>query len=480
MFKGITRRWVFSTMLLIVLIIILIVTGLIYGTAYLFNSEVEKTLTAAGSELTSVFENYETDNSSSFSSGASSYIENFRHKEQMEVMAVNSSGRIILTSTGFSYDENEDVKDFETAKNNGKGYTFRNTNTTSGEPVTSYIRVITNHNGSVVGAVRYVVSTTNVNNRIVIITAIIIFAGLAVLFIVIFSSSYFIRSIVTPVRELSETANKIAHGDFSTKIEKRYNDEIGDLCDAITDMAKDLEATEQMKNDFISRVSHELRTPLTAIKGWAETMQISGRKKLDRRTFDKGMDVIIKESGRLTGIVEELLDFSRIQTGRMVLINEKLDILAELDEVIYMLKDRAVNENKHLIYDEPVEIFPPVYGDRNRLKQVFINVIDNALKYTPEDGVVAIEIKYDKKTDADNIIITITDTGCGIPAEDLPKVKEKFYKANQKVNGSGIGLAVADEIVQLHKGKLDIESGVGVGTTVTITLPILSESKESK
>lgn len=480
MFKGITRRWVFSTMLLIVLIIILIVTGLIYGTAYLFNSEVEKTLTAAGSELTSVFENYETDNSSSFSSGASSYIENFRHKEQMEVMAVNSSGRIILTSTGFSYDENEDVKDFETAKNNGKGYTFRNTNTTSGESVTSYIRIITNHNGSAVGAVRYVVSTTNVNNRIVIITAIIIFAGLAVLFIVIFSSSYFIRSIVTPVRELSETANKIAHGDFSTKIEKRYNDEIGDLCDAITDMAKDLEATEQMKNDFISRVSHELRTPLTAIKGWAETMQISGRKKLDRRTFDKGMDVIIKESGRLTGIVEELLDFSRIQTGRMVLINEKLDILAELDEVIYMLKDRAVNENKHLIYDEPVEIFPPVYGDRNRLKQVFINVIDNALKYTPEDGVVAIEIKYDKKTDADNIIITITDTGCGIPAEDLPKVKEKFYKANQKVNGSGIGLAVADEIVQLHKGKLDIESGVGVGTTVTITLPILSEGKESK
>ncbi len=480
MFKGITRRWVFSTMLLIVLIIILIVTGLIYGTAYLFNSEVERTLTTAGTELTSVFENYETDNSSSFSSGASSYIENFRHKEQMEVMAVNSSGRIVLTSTGFSYDENEDVKDFEAAKNNGKGYTFRNTNTASGEPVTSYIRIITNHNGSAVGAVRYVVSTANVNNRIVIITAIIIFAGLAVLFIVIFSSSYFIRSIVTPVRELSETANKIAHGDFSTKIEKRYNDEIGDLCDAITDMAKDLEATEQMKNDFISRVSHELRTPLTAIKGWAETMQISGRKKLDRRTFDKGMDVIIKESGRLTGIVEELLDFSRIQTGRMVLINEKLDILAELDEVIYMLKDRAVNENKHLIYDEPVEIFPPVYGDRNRLKQVFINVIDNALKYTPEDGVVAIEIKYDKKTDADNIIITITDTGCGIPAEDLPKVKEKFYKANQKVNGSGIGLAVADEIVQLHKGKLDIESGVGVGTTVTITLPILSENKESK
>lgn len=476
MFKGITRRWVLSTMLLIVLIIILIVTGLIYGTAYLFNNEVERTLTSAGEELTTVFENYEADNSTAFSSEASSYVENFRHKEQMEVMVVNSTGRIILTSTGFSYDENEDVNDFEIAKNSSDGCAFQSGSTVSGEQVTSFIRVINNHNGNVVGAVRYVVSTSEVTNRVILISALIIFAGLIILFLVIFSGSYFVRSIVTPVRELSETANKIAHGDFSTKLEKKYNDEIGDLYDAITDMAKDLEATEQMKNDFISRVSHELRTPLTAIKGWAETMQLSGRKKLDRRTFDKGMGVIIKESGRLTGIVEELLDFSRIQTGRMVLINEKLDILAELDEVIYMLKDRAVNEGKHLIYDEPVEMFPPVYGDRNRLKQVFINVIDNALKYTPEDGVVAIEIKYDKKTDADNIIITITDTGCGIPAEDLPKVKEKFYKANQKVNGSGIGLAVADEIMQLHKGSLDIESGVGVGTTVTITLPILNEN----
>jgi signal transduction histidine kinase len=303
-------------------------------------------------------------------------------------------------------------------------------------------------------------------------------SSLLILFLIIMPGSYFIRSIVAPVRELSETARKIARGDFSTKLEKHYNDEIGDLSDAINDMAKDLENTDQMKNDFISRVSHELRTPLTAIKGWAETMQLSGRRKLDRRTFDKGMDVIIKESARLTGIVEELLDFSRIQTGRMVLLNEKLDILAELDEVVYMLRDRAVSEGKHLLYDEPVEVFPAVYGDRNRLKQVFINIIDNALKYTPEGGVVAIEVKYKKEEDPDNIIITITDTGCGISAEDLPKVKEKFYKANQKVNGSGIGLAVADEIMNLHKGRLDIESGVGVGTTVTLTIPILRDSQK--
>ncbi len=475
MFKGITRRWILSTMLVTFLIVILIATGIIYTTVYLFNNEVERDLTSVSDQLNSIFENYKTDNSTSFTSGAQDYIENFRYKEKMEVMAINSSGRIILTSTGFSYDDNENLPDFEAAKSSKDGSAFWRGTIGSGESVMSLTRVITNSNGTAIGAIRYLVSIAEVNNRIMIISIIIIASSLFILFLIVMSSSYFIRSIVTPVKELSDTARKIARGDFSTKLEKHYNDEIGELCDAITDMSKDLENTEQMKNDFISRVSHELRTPLTAIKGWAETMQISGRRKLDRKTFDKGMDVIIKESGRLTGIVEELLDFSRIQTGRMVLLNEKLDILAELDEVIYMLRDRAVNEGKHLLYDEPVEVFPPVYGDRNRLKQVFINVIDNALKYTPEGGVVAIEVKYNSQENPDNIIITITDTGCGISADDLPKVKEKFYKANQKVNGSGIGLAVADEIMLLHKGTLEIESGVGVGTTVTLTLPVLRE-----
>ncbi len=475
MFKGITGRWFLSTMLVIILIVSMIVTGLIFAVTYLFNTEVERSLSSVSNELTAVFDGYTADNSTAFAQEAHDYVENFSHKEQMEVMVLNSTGRIILTSSGFSFDEGEEMPDFNSACESDNKSAFWSGQLGSGENVTALSKVISNKNGNVIGAVRYLVSTDGVINREILLCAIIILIGLAILGLVVLTGSYFIRSIVTPVRQLSETADKIAHGDFSTKIEKRYNDEIGELCDSFTEMAKDLEATEQMKNDFISRVSHELRTPLTAIKGWAETMQISGKRKLDRRTFDKGMGVIIKESGRLTGIVEELLDFSRIQTGRMVLLNEKLDILAELDEVIYMLKDRAVNEGKHLIYDEPEAVYPPVFGDRNRLKQVFINIIDNALKYTPSDGVVAIEVKYNEHTDPDNILIIVTDTGCGISPEDLPKVKEKFYKANQKVNGSGIGLAVADEIMQLHKGTLDIESGVGVGTTVTLKLPVMKE-----
>lgn len=478
MFKGITKRWMLNTLSVILTIIISIVVCLIFLVTYLFQSSVEQSLSNTSSELSLVFSGYTSDSSTSFASSARDYVENFKKKEQMEVMVINSTGRVVMTSTGFIPSDDTTLTDFDQAKESADGFVFWNGKLSSGESAMSVTRIISNDSGTVVGAIRYIVSMDPVNSRIMLVSGLIIALGLVVISLVIISGLTFIRSIVKPIRNLSLIAAQIAHGDFSAseKIEHKYDDEIGDLCDAVSDMAKDLQTTEQMKNDFISRVSHELRTPLTAIKGWAETMQLSERGKLDRKTFDKGMGVIIKESTRLTSIVEELLDFSRIQSGRMVLMNEKLDILAEFDETVYMLKERAVKEGKHLLYDEPEAVYPPVYGDRNRLKQVFLNVIDNALKYTPKGGVVAAQVIY-SKDEPDVIKIVITDTGCGISAEDLPKVKEKFYKANQTVRGSGIGLAVADEIMNLHNGSLEIESGEGVGTTVTLTFPVYKEGE---
>ncbi len=479
MFRGITKRWMLNTLSVILTIIISIVICLILVVTYLFRSGVEQSLTATSSELSLVFSGYTSDSSTSFTSSARDYVENFDKKEQMEVMVINSTGRVVMSSMGFIPADNTNLPDFEAAKSSSEGYAFWSGKLSSGESAMSETVVITNDKGTVVGAIRYIVSMEPVQNRILLISGIIICLGIGIIALVIISGLLFIRSIVKPIRRLSVTASQIAQGDFSAseKIDHKYDDEIGDLCDAISDMAKDLQTTEQMKNDFISRVSHELRTPLTAIKGWAETMQLSERGKLDRKTFDRGMGVIIKESSRLTSIVEELLDFSRIQSGRMVLMSEKLDILAEFDETVYMLKERAVSEGKHLLYDEPEAVYPPVYGDRNRLKQVFINILDNALKYTPAGGVVAAQVIY-SKDEPDVIKIVITDSGCGISAEDLPKVKEKFFKANQTVGGSGIGLAVADEIMNLHNGSLDIESGEGVGTTVTLTFPVYKEGGE--
>ena len=480
MFHGITKRWMLNTLSVIFTIIVLIVVSLIFVVTYVFQNTVEQSLVSAANELSLVFSGYESNSSSEFTSAARDYVENFDQKEKMGVMVINGTGRVVMTSTGFLPNSSEKPADFEEAKNSPDGSALWSGKLDSGESAMSETRVITTPNGAVVGAIRYIVSMEPINSRILIADIIIVAIGAIMLTLVVISGLLFIRSIVKPIRRLSETAAQIAQGDFSASenIEHKYDDEIGDLCDAISDMAKDLQTTEQMKNDFISRVSHELRTPLTAIKGWAETMQLSERGTLDRRTFDRGMNVIIKESTRLTGIVEELLDFGRIQSGRMVLVNEKIDIIAEFDETVYMLKERAVEEGKHLLYDEVEAIYPPVYGDRNRLRQVFLNILDNALKYTPKGGVVAAQVLY-SKDDPDVIRIVVTDSGCGISPEDLPHVKEKFYKANQKVGGSGIGLAVADEIMNLHHGSLDIESGEGVGTTVTLTFPVYKEGQET-
>ena len=481
MVRGITKRWMLNTLSVISTIIVLIVVSLILIVTYVFQNSVETQLNAACNELSLVFSGYTSDSYNDFTSAARDYVENFDQKEKMGVMVINPAGRVVITSTGFVPSETEKMPDFEDAKKKKDGYAFWSGTLSSGEPAMSETRVITNENGAIVGAIRYIVSMEPINSRILLADTAIILIGVIMLTLVVISGLLFIRSIVKPIRRLSETAAQIAQGDFSAseKIEHKYDDEIGDLCKAVSNMAKDLQTTEQMKNDFISRVSHELRTPLTAIKGWAETMQLSERGTLDRRTFDRGMSVIIKESARLTGIVEELLDFGRIQSGRMVLINEKIDIIAEFDETVYMLKDRAAEEGIHLLYDEDDTVYyPPVYGDRNRLRQVFLNVLDNALKYTPKGGVVAAQVIY-TKDDPEVIKIVVTDSGCGISAEDLPRVKEKFYKANQKVGGSGIGLAVADEIMNLHHGSLNIESGEGVGTTVTLTLPVYKEGAEN-
>ncbi len=465
--KGITKRWVLNTfaVILIILCILIIAFALIVQNFYY--SGIRQTLSGRASELVNIFSDY----NNSFIDTAREYVENFPDKEMMELMVINEDGKAVINSTGFSPDNSEAMTDYEIALGSPEHYGDWHGEISSGENVMALTRVITDSSQKPVGAIRYVVSLEEADRKIFIAISAVCLVGILIMFFIFISSTYFLSSIVRPVREIGETAKKIAQGDFNARIDKFYDDEIGDLCDTINYMAGELGTADKMKNDFISSVSHELRTPLTAIKGWAETMQLDGFQ--DKPTLEKGIGIIIKETERLGGIVEEVLDFSRIQQDRMVLIMDRVDLIAELDESIYMLKERASRENKHIIYEAP-EMLPIIIGDRNRLRQVFMNIIDNALKYSSSDGVVNINADHV----GDDIIITVADNGCGISAEDLPKVKQKFYKANQTVRGSGIGLAVADEIIRLHSGTLDIDSTEGEGTTVTITIPVIKEQPE--
>ena len=227
---------------------------------------------------------------------------------------------------------------------------------------------------------------------------------------------------------------------------------------------------ERLKNEFISSISHELRTPLTAIKGWSETLRQGALT--DTALTAQGLDVISNEAERLSGIVEELLDFSRMQSGHMVMKFDRMDLSAELEEVAFLFRDRAVREQVELHYIPLEQPLPPVLGDRDRLRQVFINVLDNAIKYSSDNGLIRMEAA----DMGSHVQVVISDNGIGIAKEDLANVKTKFFRANKTRPGSGIGLALADEIVRRHNGRLDIDSELGVGTTVTITLPVAPET----
>ena len=463
--KSISRRWFVNTIGVVFVILVGFVVTLSVMVQNSTYNGMELALTGRMDELLNWLSGssggYKT---SEFAAITRDYIEkSFQDKSKMEIMALSKDGQVFITSTGFEPDRQQPMPDYQMAlmseDNSGKWVGELNT----GEKVMAVTRVVRSENGGLIGSIRYMVSLERADQQTMLVIVVLAVAALFIMLLLTLSGVYFIRSILVPVRQVSQSARQIAQGDFEVRIQKARSDEIGQLCDAINDMAGELGAAERMKNEFISSVSHELRTPLTAIKGWAETL----RDGADPATEEKGMSVIIRESERLSGLVEELLDFSRLQNGQMQLLSERMDILAELDEAVYLFTERARTEGKELIYEENISL-APVYGDRNRLRQVFVNIIDNALKYTQPGGSVTVT----SQLDLDQVRVIISDTGCGIPAEHLSNVKKKFYKANQLVRGSGIGLAVADEIVAMHKGALDLESQEGVGTTVTITIPL--------
>ena len=461
--KGIARRWFVNTIGIVFVILVIFIASLSITVQSSVYSGIETSITGRVDELLNWLSvssgGYVT---SEFNAITRDYIENyFQDKDKMEIMALSRTGQVLITSTGFEPDQ-QPMPDYDLAlqSEDGTGNWIGQLNT--GEKVMAITRAVRDENGALVGSIRYVVSLERADQQMAFVVIILVLAGLFILLLLTFSGVYFIRSILVPVKRISASAKQIAQGDFDVRVEKSKDDELGQLCDAVNDMAGELGAAERMKNDFISSVSHELRTPLTAIKGWAETLRLGA----DQETAEKGMTVIIRESARLSGLVEELLDFSRLQSGRMRLSAARLDILAELDEAVYLFTDRARTERKELTYEENTSL-SPVYGDRDRLRQVFVNIIDNALKYTQAGGVITVS----SREAMGYVEVTVSDTGCGIPAEHLPNVKKKFYKANQLVRGSGIGLAVADEIVSLHGGTLGIESQEGVGTVVTIRLP---------
>jgi len=427
---------------------------------FYYNSA-EQAITAQANTVYTLLTKYADDLSADYSREARSLIESFDSRGTMELMAIAADGTVMMTSSGFEIEERMEMPDFEAAKTAADGV-GRYRGRIGGENIAA-VTLMAPVSQESLAAVRVIASLGRVDRLLHTIILIVAALVAAMMALMLFSGLYFIRSIVIPVTEIGKTARRIARGDFNTRLQIKNDDEIGELCETINDMAEELGTAERLKNDFISSVSHELRTPMTAIRGWGETISDAPD---DAETVKKGMRVILSETDRLSQMVEELLDFSRIQSGRLKLNFEKIDLLAELEEAVLMQTERAKREGIGLSSEESVET-AVVIADRNRMRQVFINIIDNAIKYSDPGG----EVSVTAAAGDDCYVIAVSDNGCGISPEDLPRIKQKFYKANLTRRGSGIGLAVADEIVSSHRGTLDVASELGKGTTVTIRIP---------
>ena len=461
--RSITVRWAVNTLGLVVVMLILSVFLILNVARNYYESTAEQYLVSRMDAISSELSRFTAE--SAYRSEVRNIIEQFTEKDRFELLCLSDTGRVTLTSSGFQPSGWLTTDDLKEAETSDDGTFFSNLTLESGEHILRYTKLLPGL-AKEYSAMMIMTSLDAVDGQMTEIAIVLTAVSAVIVLLMLTSGLYFVKSIVLPVRQISDIARGYAEGDFSERIEKRSDDELGDLCDSVNYMAGALENTEKMKNEFISSVSHELRTPLTAIKGWSETLMMGS----DRETLEKGMRVISGETQRLSEMVEELLDFSRIQDGRFRLNKTKMDILAELGDAVLIYTERAKELGIDIEYYEP-EMLPFVYGDPARLRQVFINIIDNAVKYSNSGDRVSIEAYSQGK----NVVISVSDTGVGIPAEDLPKVKQKFYKANQTRRGSGIGLAVADEIIEMHGGSLLIESEEHKGTTVLITLPVYDD-----
>ena len=285
------------------------------------------------------------------------------------------------------------------------------------------------------------------------------------------------KTMVTPIQSLTKAAEKVAAGDFSESVENESRDEIGVLSRTFNDMAgqlerniEDLQHAEQMRKEFVANVSHELRTPVTSIRSYAETLCDAG-KTMDPETEQRFLEVIVRESDRMTKIVQDLLTLSRLDAGSIAFDFQTFSFEKSVRDVYnaQLLEAQKRRHNFGLSFEGEL---PEIRGDRARIEQVLINMLSNAIKYTPDGG----RIRMTAGVRDDCVWCTVRDNGIGIPKQDIDRVFERFYRVDKarsrESGGTGLGLSIAYEIVQRHDGSMTLHSQKGKGTAITVTLPI--------
>lgn len=466
--SGLWQRWLKSSVLIVLItlvVVILTFSVIIYSNYY---STVLTGLEAKAKTATGFFSNYGAESYAEYYDSAYRYTQSFEDSDKLELQFIGLDGKVMISTYGISAGSSPNTPDIANAISTGQISSWAGTVQPTGERIMSVSAPMTYSGGQVVGVMRYITSLSVVDRQVIISILAVCALGAVIMLFVIFINLVFIRSVIEPVSEITKMSKRIAQGSYGIQISKDYHDEIGEMVDSINEMSLKIAQSEKIQAEFISSISHELRTPLTAITGWGETLVYN--EHLDAET-KKGIAIILKEARRLTKMVEELLEFTRMEDGRFTLNIELIDIVAELEDSIFTYRELLHQNELELFYEPYMDEIPLIPGDPSRLKQVFLNLFDNAAKYGREGKRIVVSVELDNSF----VSIKIRDFGPGIPEDELGHVKMKFYKgSNAKERGSGIGLAVCDEIIRFHGGSLILENAEGGGLLVTIKLPVSS------
>lgn len=455
MFKGIRGRLIWTYIFIVLSAILLLEGFLVEWVWRYYTGNIREIMVQQAQLANNFFRNYIEDANLIYV--AQDLSEDFAQVSNTEVQVMNTSGIVLGDSIGnFEYAESEDIQDAI----NGNIGVYQGKYMDTNEDVMAVSSPLMKGN-RVVGVIRFVTSLEGVEEVMRRIIINLIEIGAAIVAIVVIVGIWVSWTLTKPLDEITRAAKEISAGDFKVRVSKRFNDEIGTLAETLNQAAVELEKLDTMKNDFISSVSHEIRTPLTSIKGWVVTL----KEGSDEEIMKKGLDIIEKETDRLTVMVNKLLDFSKLESGRISLNMGPVDLKELIISTVDQIRPRA--ERLGIRLDVDLDDLPMIEGDASRLRQVLINILDNSLKFTDSGGEIGI---YAEKSQ-DIARIVVQDTGCGIPEGDLNHITEKFYTAKAKASGSGLGLAISKEIIELHGGKINIKSRVGEGTSVMIELP---------
>jgi len=307
-------------------------------------------------------------------------------------------------------------------------------------------------------------------------------AGLVAFLLALLVVSRLTRGVVRPLREMEKTAGAMARGDYSTYVKIESHDEVGNLGVALNSLAQDLakyiselEQMEKLRRDFVANISHEFRTPMTIIRGYNEAL-MDGTVK-DSELIQKYHQLIGDETVRLEHLISDLLDLSRLQST-VHTDKEKLPLVALADSVINLIKQQAEQKQVAIVANTQQSL-PMIWGNGDRLLQLLLIIMDNALKYTPAGGCITVTTSLEEE----QVVVKISDTGIGIPAADLPYIWERLYKVDKSHcradGGTGLGLAIAKQIIDLHQAKATVLSELGQGTTFIIRFPIAETEQNS-